>query len=136
MIKRFLLTFLLCMPYVTLVADDPLDSESRIKGDDGAVEYDIDSWVLANEIIQELIDGKTPDEIRAMLDILTAALNDASLCGVPSIQALIDVGFPFGEVLDSLVKACDLQGPQIAELARSLTPGVGGDGGPGGPVSP
>ena len=136
MFKRLSLTFLLLMPYAALVADTSLDSESRIKGDDGIIEYDVDSWVLANEIIQELIEDKEPDEIRAMLGTLTAALNDASLCGRFSIQALTDVGIPFGQALDSLAKACDLKGPQLAELARSLTPGVGGDGGPGGPVSP
>jgi len=136
MLTRLLLTFLLCMPYIALVADTSLDTESRIKGENGIIEYDVDTWVLANEIIQELTEGKTPEGIRAMLDTLTAALNDASLCGTSSIQALTDVGIHFGKALDSLVKACDLIGPQLAELTRSLAPGVGGDGGPGGSVSP
>jgi len=136
MFKRLLLTLLLCMPYVALVADTSLDSESRIKGDDGITKYDVDSWVLCNDVIQELTEGKTPEEILAMVDTLTGALNEASLCGTCSIQALADVGIPFEQALDSLTNSCELTGPQIAELARSLAPGVGGDGGPGGPVSP
>ena len=95
-----------------------------------------ESSSLAKDIVTDLTEGKTPEEIRAMVGTIADALSEASLCGVEAIDALYQAGIPYGVALDAIAKACKLTGPEIAAIARSLTPGLDGYGGPGGEVSP
>ena len=95
-----------------------------------------ESSSLAKDIVTSLTQDKTPEEIRAMVSTIADALSEASLCGVEAVEAMYQAGIPYGVALDAIAKACNLTGPEIAALARSLTPGLEGYGGPGGEVSP
>ena len=90
----------------------------------------------ASAIVSDMVKDKTPDEIIAMVNEIALALSKENLCGTEAIQAMVDAGIPFETAYESVIKACNLSGPALAALNRSLAPGLSSQGGPGGEVSP
>ena len=94
----------------------------------------------ASAIVSDMVKDKSPDEIIGMANVIALALSKENLCGAEAIQAMVDVGIPFETVYESVINACNLSGPELAALNRSLAPGLSGQGGagggPGGEVSP
>lgn len=124
MFKQFILSFVLLFSWQFALADIESDLE-EIDSD-----Y-LDPNLCANETVSGMVEGKTDDEILAMVDKIAQALEKDCLCDEYAVHAMLDVGIPTGLALDSVAKVCDLTGPQLADIARSLAPGMYGGGGPG-----
>ena len=91
----------------------------------------------ARTIVGDMVKDKQPEEILAMANEIALALNQESVCGAEGIQAMVEAGIPFESAYQSIIKACNIQGTELAALNRSLSPGLTGQvGGPGGEVSP
>ncbi|MEE9551477.1 MAG: hypothetical protein V3V89_00380 [Gammaproteobacteria bacterium] len=128
MLKQFILSFILLFSWQYALAD--IESELEVIDSDHR-----DPKLCAKETVLGMVEGRTDDEILAMVDEIAQALEKDCLCDEYAVHAMLDVGIPTGLALDSVAKACDLTGPQFADIARSLVPGMYG-GGPGGEVSP
>ena len=92
--------------------------------------------ILAKSIVADMVQGKSLDEILGMVNDIALALSEDHLCGTEAIQSMVDVGIPFEMTFDAIVKSCNLDAAEIAELNRSLSPGLADVGGAGGEVSP
>lgn len=99
---------------------------------------DEESLECAIEVIKELTEGKLPEELDAMAGIIASALKEKCKCDANAVNAMIEAGVSFDVAFNSITEKCELEGTEVGELARALSPGVGGTagGGPGGGVSP
>ena len=90
----------------------------------------------ARTIVGDMVKDKLPEEILAMVNEIALALSQEYLCSMEDIQAMVEVGIPFDTAYESIIKACNIQGTELAALNRSLSPGLTGQGGSEEEVSP
>ncbi|MGH8120696.1 MAG: hypothetical protein ACRESK_08790 [Gammaproteobacteria bacterium] len=90
----------------------------------------------ARTIVGDMVKDKQPEEVLAMANEIALALNQEGVCGAEGIQVMVEVGIPFESAYDSVIKACNIQGVELAALNRSLAPGLTAIGGPGPEISP
>ena len=122
MFKRFILTVWLLLPWqVALTETTELSA----------------SMILAQNIVADMVADKTPTEVLEIVDQIAIELSNHDLCGVEAVQSMTEKGIPFEMAFDSIIKACDLTGPELSALLRELAPEFYDvSGGPGPGVSP
>ena len=139
MIKQLLLVFTMLICLQAPAADVTTAPDKLTLESPGNIAISPELLALAKAIVSDMVKDKTPDEVLNMVNEIALALSKEKLCGIEAIQSMLDVGIPFEMAYASIVKSCNLAGPALAALNRSLAPGAsghGGTGGPGGEVSP
>ena len=136
MLKQLLLVFSMFICLQVPAADITTAPDALTLERPGEIAISPELLALAKAIVGDMVKDKTPDEVLNMVKELALALSKEKLCGIEAIQSMLDVGIPFEMAYESIVKSCNLGGPALAALNRSLSPGMGGHGGPGGEVSP
>ena len=121
MLKRFFLTIWLLLLWQVAMSETPGLSATMTQ---------------AQNIVADMVADKTPDEVFLMIDQIAIELSNHDLCGIESIQAMMERGIPYEMALDAIIKACDLTGPQVSALVRELAPGFDVSGGLGPGASP
>ncbi len=88
------------------------------------------SITLARTIVSSMVAGKTPAEVLLMANNIALALSEQGLCDKEAVQSMMDAGIPFDNAVTAIVEACNLSGPRLSALTRSLALGMsGGSGG-------
>lgn len=121
MFKRFILTIWLLLFWQVAMSETPGLSASK---------------TLAQNIVADMVADKIPAEILLIVDQIAVELSNHDLCGIESVESMVERGIPFEMALKSIIKACDLTGPQVSALVRGLVPGFDVSGGAGPGVSP
>jgi len=99
---------------------------------------DEESAECANDVVAELAEDKTSEELAEMAGLFAKALQEECQCDEYAVRAMIEIGVPFDLAFNTLVETCELEGTEVGDLSRALAPALGGNtgGGPGGGVSP
>lgn len=107
-------------------------------GEEAPLLTEAESEACATEVVDEIVVGKTAEEIPPLAREMATALRDRCQCDAVAVRTMTEAGVPFDVSFNTIAEVCELEGTELGELSRALGPGLGGDapGGPGGEVSP